>query len=635
MAPTDDHSLSGQSIGESEGEARTARWEFMRTEAGSAAVLLVATIAALIWANAAPGSYRAFWETHLAIDLGGHGVALDLREWVNSGLMTLFFFVVGLEARREFDMGELRERRHLTLPLLAGLSGMLAPVAIYLAVNAGQSSTHGWGAAMSTDTAFALGMLALLGNRLPGRLRTFILTVAVVDDFVALGVIAVFYSDRIVLPALLVAAGVLVLVLLMRAQGVRSGAAYAVLGAVAWVALLKSGVDPVVIGLLLGLLTLAYPATRDDLERASGLFRSFREQPTPELERSARRGIASAISPNERLQRAIHPWSSYVIVPLFALANAGITLDADLLGRAATSPITLGILLGYLLGKPLGIVGVSWLATRMSGGRTRPPIGWGSVAAGGTIAGVGFTVSLLIATLAFAGDQLDEAKAGVLAAVLCAFTATWLISWVLGRLPQPLRARALLGTAEGIVDLATPVDPAYDHVRGPFDAPVTVVEYGDFECPYCGQAEPVVRDLLADFGDVRYVWRHLPLTDVHPHAQLAAVAAEAAAEQGAFWAVRDLLLERQDALKPRDLLRYADELGLDVERFREALRADRGAERVARDVESADLSGVSGTPTFFINGRRHHGAYDIATLSAAVRSAKDRTTARRGRREER
>ncbi|MCX5214972.1 Na+/H+ antiporter NhaA [Kitasatospora sp. NBC_00240] len=635
MAPTDDSSLSGQSIGESEGEARTARWEFMRTEAGSAAVLLVATIAALIWANAAPGSYEAFWETRLAIDLGGHGVALDLREWVNSGLMTLFFFVVGLEARREFDMGELRERRHLTLPLLAGISGMLAPVAIYLAINAGHSSTHGWGAAMSTDTAFALGMLALLGNRLPGRLRTFILTVAVVDDFVALGVIAVFYSDRIVLPALLVAGGVLVLVLLLRAQGVRSGAAYAVLGAVSWVALLKSGVDPVVIGLLLGLLTLAYPATRDDLERASGLFRSFREQPTPELERSARRGIASAISPNERLQRAIHPWSSYVIVPLFALANAGITLDGDLLGRAATSPITLGILLGYLLGKPLGIVGVSWLTTRMSAGRTRPPIGWGSVAAGGTIAGVGFTVSLLIATLAFEGDQLDEAKAGVLAAVLCAFAATWLISWVLGRLPQPLRARALLGTAEGIVDLATPVDPAYDHVRGPFDAPVTVVEYGDFECPYCGQAEPVVRDLLADFGDVRYVWRHLPLTDVHPHAQLAAVAAEAAAEQGAFWAVRDLLLERQDALTARDLLRYAEELGLDVERFHDALRADRGAERVARDVESADLSGVSGTPTFFINGRRHHGAYDIATLSAAVRSAKDRTTARRGRREQR
>ncbi|MFC9331394.1 Na+/H+ antiporter NhaA [Kitasatospora sp. NPDC057015] len=631
MAPSDDSSLSGQSIGESEGEARTARWEFMRTEAGSAAVLLLATIAALLWANAGPGSYASFWETDLSVELDGHGVSLDLREWVNSGLMTLFFFVVGLEARREFDMGELRERRHLTLPLLAGISGMVVPVAIYLAVNAGQSSTHGWGAAMSTDTAFALGMLALLGSRFPGRLRTFILTVAVVDDFVALGVIAVFYSERIVVPALLVAVGMLLLVLLLRARGLHSGPVYALLGAVAWVALLKSGVDPVVIGLLLGLLTLAYPASRDDLERASGLFRSFREQPTPELERSARRGIASAISPNERLQRAFHPWSSYVIVPLFALANAGITLDGDLLARAATSPVTIGILLGYLLGKPAGILGVAWLTTRMSGGRTRPPIGWGAVAGGGTIAGVGFTVSLLIATLAFDGDQLEEAKAGVLAAVVCAFVATWLISWVIGRLPQPLRARALLGTAEGIVDLATPVDLARDHIRGPFDAPVTVVEYGDFECPYCGQAESVVRELLADFGDVRYVWRHLPLTDVHPRAQLAAEASEAAAELGAFWPMRDLLFERQEALQPRDLLGYARELGLDDERFRAALRSQRAAARVARDVESADLSGVSGTPTFFINGRRHHGAYDIATLSAAVRAAKDRTTARRGR----
>jgi protein-disulfide isomerase len=172
-----------------------------------------------------------------------------------------------------------------------------------------------------------------------------------------------------------------------------------------------------------------------------------------------------------------------------------------------------------------------------------------------------------------------------------------------------------------LTDLYDEVDPERDHVRGPVDAPVTVVEYGDFECPYCGQAEPVLRELLRDFADVRYVWRHLPLNDVHPRTQLASEAAEAAADQGAFWEMHDLLLDHQDALRPDDLIGYARQLGLDVERFTDALRTHNGAARIAEDVDSADLSGVSGTPTFFINGQRHYGAYDIDTLSAAVRAA--------------
>ena len=200
---------------------------------------------------------------------------------------------------------------------------------------------------------------------------------------------------------------------------------------------------------------------------------------------------------------------------------------------------------------------------------------------------------------------------------------TWLVFRATALLPPRLRIRALLGTAEVLIDLAAPVDPERDHIRGPQDAPVTVVEYGDFECPYCGQAEPVVRELLAGHGDVRYVWRHLPLNDVHPHAQLAAEAAEAAAEQGAFWEMHDLLLDHQDELRAADLIGYADELGLDVERFRDAPpRARAGAARIAEDVDCADLSSVSGTPTFFVNGRRHYGAYDIGTLSAAVKAAK-------------
>ena len=597
---------------------------FLRTETGSAAVLLAAAVAALVWVNIDASSYQRVWHTVVSIRVGGSGISEDLRYWLNSGLMTFFFFVVGLEARREFDMGELRERRRVALPLAAGIGGIIFPIAIYLAVNAGHSSAHGWGAAMSTDTALALGMLALVGRRLPDRLRAFMLTFAVVDDVVALIVIALVYSEGVALTPLLVAALLFAAIVLTTRLNVPRGPIGAILGVATWVALYQSGVDPIVIGLAMGLLTYATPAARVNLERASDLFRSFREQPTPELARSAGEGLRSAISPNERLAQLYHPWTSYVIVPVFALANAGVAIDGGFLARAFTSPITLGILFAYVVGKPIGLFGGSWLVTRLSRGRLRPPIGWAALAGGGTIAGIGFTVSLLIANLAFNGPELEEAKLGVLSAGVSASLVTSLIFRTTARLPTGLRIRALLGTSETIVDLAAPVDPERDHIRGPVEAPVTLVEYGDFECPYCGQAEPVVRELLRDFGDVTYVWRHLPLNDVHPHAQLAAEGSEAAAAQGAFWELHDLMLDRQDALRPEDLTGYAEKLGLDVERFADDLERHAGAARVAEDVDSADVSGVSGTPTFFVNGRRHTGAYDIETLTKAVRTARAR-----------
>ncbi|MGH3398742.1 MAG: Na+/H+ antiporter NhaA [Streptosporangiaceae bacterium] len=595
---------------------------FLRTETGSAAVLLAMTVAALVWANADAASYERVWDARLSVRLAGAGVALDLREWVNSGLMTFFFFVFGLEARREWDMGELRERRRLALPVLAGLGGLLVPVAIYLAVTAGGPAARGWGAAMSTDTAFALGMLALTGPRFPDRVRAFLLSVAVVDDLVSLAVIAGVYSRAISVAALVAAVALFAVVLVLRRAGVRYGIAYAAIGVATWVAVLKSGVDPVVVGLAMGLLTYAYPAARPDLERASEAFRSFREQPTPELARTASLGLAAALSPNDRLQQLYHPWTSYVIVPLFALANAGIVISGSFLARAYTSPVTLGILVGYVVGKPIGITGASWLLTRLSRGRLRPPVGWAAVTGTGTIMGIGFTVSILIATLAFSGLRLQEAKLGVLSTVLAAPVVTWLVFRATALLPRRLQVRALLGTSQTVVDLGSPVDPGRDHIRGPERAPVTLVEYGDFECPYCGQAEAVIRELLAGHGEVRYVWRHLPLTDVHPHAQFAAEASEAAADQGAFWPMHDLLLAHQGDLLMRDLVRYAGDIGIDAGRFRAYLARRAGSARVAEDVDSADLSGVSGTPTFFINDRRHYGAYDIDALTTAVQAAK-------------
>ncbi|HJY69644.1 MAG TPA: Na+/H+ antiporter NhaA [Streptosporangiaceae bacterium] len=604
---------------------RTALREFLRTETGSALVLATATVAALVWANISVSSYDKFWGTQLSVLIGGAGVTTSVHEFVNSGLMALFFLVVGLEARREFDVGELRVRSRLALPVAVGLAGMIFPIGIYLIVNAGRPTAHAWGVSMATDTAFALGALALVGRRLPDRVRTYLLTFSVVDDLAGIAIIAIVYSERIQVVPLLFGIAFLAVVLAIRIRGVRYGPAYLLIGIAAWVAFFKSGVDPVVVGLVLGLLSYAYPATRASLEQASEAFRNFREQPTAELAQSARDEVRVAISPNDRLAQLFHPWSSYVIVPLFALANAGIVLNASFLAQAYTSPVTLGIVIGYLVGKPAGTAGAAWLVTRLSHGRLRPPVGWGAVIGAGAVAGIGFTVSLLIASLALQGTVLAEAKLGILTAALCASGLTWVIFRAVNQLPSRSRLRALLGTAEVITDLVVPVDEERDHIRGPGKAPVTVVEYGDFECPYCGLAEPSVRELLRDFGDVRYVWRHLPLTDVHPHAQLAAEATEAAAKQGAFWELHDLLLEHQGALTVRDLTGYATSLGLDIERFNADLRKHVGAARVAEDTDSADLSGVSGTPTFFVNGMRHYGAYDIENLSKAVKLALART----------
>ena len=589
---------------------------------GGAAVLAAAALAALVWANVDHGSYARVWETELAIRLGDWTLAASLRHWVNDGLMALFFLVVGLEARRELDIGELRERRRLLLPAAAALGGVAATAAIFLAFNAGGDAAAGWGVALSTDTAFAIGILALVGPRLSARMRVLLVTLLVVDDLVALGVIALVYSTDLSAVSLVVAGALLAAVLVVRAAGVRRGWVYALLGVALWVATWRSGVDPVIVGLLMGLLTAARSAVRADLEEATDRFRDFREQPTAQLAQVARTSVEQALSPNERLQHRFHPWSAYAIVPLFALANAGIELGGGFLGDALSSPVTLGIVLGYVVGKPLGILAAAALVRRMGRRTLALPIGWGALAGTGAAAGVGFTVALLIAQRAFAGARLREATLGVLLSVLLAPLVSGGIFRAIARLPRRRRLRLLIGDAEALEDLALPVDAKHDRVRGPADASVTLVEYGDFECPFCGQAEPFVRELLAGDGDLRYVWRHLPLPDVHPRAELAAEAAEAAAAQGAFWEYRALLFEHQDELQPKQLVAYAEQLGLDADRFRRELRDGDHAGRVARDVESADLSGVAGTPSFFVNSARHHGAYDADALTAAVKAAR-------------
>ena len=476
---------------------------------------------------------------------------------------------------------------------------------------------------MSTDTALALGLLVVVGRDVPDRVRTFLLTVFVVDDLVSLLVIALVYTHDLDVRYLALAVAFFGLFLLVKRLRLGTPASLVVIGVAIWASMLGSGIDPIVSGLAIGLTAPAYTPAREDLEQASGLFRQFREEPTPELARTAVVGLRRTLSPNDRLQRIYHPWTSYVIVPLFALANAGIAIDGSFLRSAMTSPIILGIVLGYAVGKPVAVICASWVISRMTHGRLQPAVGWAAVTGSGTIAGIGFTVAFLIASHAFDGDRLAEAKFGVLLAAAVAAAATWIVFRITALLSVDRRAVALHGRAEQLVDLAVDVDPERDHVRGPQDAAVTLVEYGDFQCPHCGQAEPAVRAVLGD-ADVRFVWRHLPLTDVHPEAELAAQAAEAAGDQGRFWEMHDLLLAHQDHLRKPDLLAYAEQLGLDVPRFQKQLYSHMHQARLAQDVESADISGVSGTPTFFVNGRRQYGAFDAASLTSAVAAARAR-----------
>jgi Na+/H+ antiporter NhaA len=605
---------------------------FVRTEAGGAVFLLGAAVAAVLWSNSAwAESYFSLWATEISFTWGQYELGMDLAHWVNDGVMTLFFLVIGLEVRREFDMGEFRERRRIAPPLFAALGGMLLPIGIFLAINAGSEGSRGWAMVMATDTAFAVGVLALVGRRSSFRLRTFLLTLVIVDDVAATAVIAIVYSANLQMAWLGIAIGLLVVMAVLRAIGVQRFAVHASLGVGIWLATLESGVHPSIAGVAIGLLTSAYPPRRAVLERASRLARAFRQRPTPELASQAARGITLSLSPNERLQHALHPWSSYVVVPLFALVNAGLPLSLDLVGEAVGSPLVIGIILGLVVGKTLGIPIGAWVSTRRWFGGHSLAVGWPSLVAAASVAGIGFTMSLLIAELSYEDPLLDLAKVGIFMASIVAAALSFVLFHAIGLLPREWLHRADALTSRPVLDLTEDVDPTRDHVRGPEDALVTLVEYGDFECPHCGRVAPVVRELLERFdGQVRFVFRHLPLVDIHPNAAIAAEAAEAAGAQGRFWEMHDTLYEHQDDLDVHDLVRFAEAIGLHVDAFSEALRDGRFSGRVAQDVDSAEEAGVAGTPGFFVNGVRFRGPYDLDTFEARLRLALEMAELRAG-----
>ncbi|HYZ08043.1 MAG TPA: Na+/H+ antiporter NhaA [Pseudonocardiaceae bacterium] len=587
---------------------------YLSTEAGSAGVLLAATVLALLWANSWwSDSYATFWDTELGVRIGTAELVLDLRHWVNDGLMVFFFFVVGLEVKRELVMGELADRRRAAVPLAAAVAGLVVPALIFLAFNPSGPAAQAWGVVISTDTAFLLGVLALVGPACPTQLRLFLLTLAVADDIGALAIIAVFYTDDLALGPLAVAVGGLGLMYALRYLRVWRGPAYFVLAVAVWTAMHESGVHPTIAGVVIALFSPAYPPRREEVEDADRLARAFRQSPNPEFARAARLSIERSVSPNERLQRLYHPWTSFVVVPIFALANAGVTLDSATLRAALVSPLTLGVVAGLVLGKLIGVLAGALGAVRLRLGVLAPGLGAVQLAGGAALSGIGFTISLFIVDLALDEPVLaDRARVGVLTGSLLAA----LVGWLLFRTAD--RRRLPDGPAwPGLLD--PPVDPARDHLRGPADASLSLVEYGDFECPFCGRVTGVVEQLRERFGDqLRYVFRHVPLVDVHPHAELAAEAAEAAGAQGRFWQMHDRLFSHQDELSPVDLLEHAAALGLDLPRFTRDLGRSHFAPRVREDVASAEASGVRGTPTFFIGARRHSGPSDADTLAARL-----------------
>ncbi len=378
---------------------------FLRVEAASGILLLAATVAALALANSPwAAGFLAFWEAKAGLRVGGFALELSLQRWINDALMAVFFFVIGLEVKREVVHGELRDLRAAALPLAAAVGGMVAPAAIYLALLHEGPGARGWGIPMATDIAFVVGCMAVLGRRVPAGLRVMLLSLAIADDIGAILVIAIGYSAGIEWTALgLGVLGILAVVALARI-GVRSVPVYVFVGGLVWLAFHESGVHATIAGVILGWLTPIRPWVSES--RLAELKEGGLSGRT--LEIAAR----ESVSPLERLEAALHPWVGFVIMPLFALANAGVKLSADAWGSA----IALAAGTGLAVGKPLGILLFSWTAVRAGLARLPEGVGWGALAAGGALAGIGFTMSLFIAGLALPGDLLDAAKIGILGA---------------------------------------------------------------------------------------------------------------------------------------------------------------------------------------------------------------------------
>jgi NhaA family Na+:H+ antiporter len=406
--------------------------EFLHQEASGGILLIIATIIALAWANSPfAESYHHLWHTYVKIDVGGIGLNYSLHHWINDGLMVIFFFVVGLEIKRELLVGELSSVKKAALPIAAALGGMIFPALIYTIFNLGSESASGWGIPMATDIAFVVGILALLGNRVPLALKIFILALAIVDDLGAVLVIAVFYTSNISLTSLMIAGGLIILLIAMNRLGVRNLLVYTFVGIALWLAFLKSGVHATVAGVLLAFTipvssrinTIKFKKETESLIKE---FDNAGEHGEDVLTNSERMSIVDKIenncekilTPLQRFEHGLHPWVSFFIMPVFALANAGVTIGSGL-SSAITHPVSIGIVLGLFLGKQIGIFSFSYLAVKLKLASEPEGVSWKKIYAASVLAGIGFTMSLFIANLAFNSEELlNISKVGILAGSL-------------------------------------------------------------------------------------------------------------------------------------------------------------------------------------------------------------------------
>lgn len=434
--------------------------EFVQTEASGGVLLLICAVFALLWANSPwDDLYDDLFHTYITISVGDYGISASFAHWINDGLMAIFFLVVGLEIKREVLVGELASLRRAALPIAAAIGGMVVPALIYVAINAGGEGSHGWGIPMATDIAFSLGVLAVLGSRAPATLKVFLTALAIVDDIGAVLVIALFYTADVSLNYILLSAGILALLVIMNLLGVRRTMPYIILGIGLWIAVYQTGVHATVAGVLLALTIPARHSlsASELLARGRQILEEFEEvDRTDDLGRRILTDgrYASALheveqikralqSPLQQFEHSLHPWVAYLIVPLFALANAGVSLGGEF-GSMITEPVTLGVIAGLFIGKQLGITGFTWLGVKTGLMNLPSGIGWRQIHAVACIAGIGFTMSLFIANLAFIGNAehgarlLDDAKIGILVASLL----SGVMGYILLRSSKPVREEA-------------------------------------------------------------------------------------------------------------------------------------------------------------------------------------------------
>ena len=507
------------------------------------------------------------------------------------------------------------------MPVVAAVCGLAVPSLLFVLLTRDTGWQGAWGVVISTDTAFLVGGLALVGPRAAGRLRVFLLALAVVDDIGALTIIALVYTDDFTLLPLLVAAVGLVGIWFTRYVPSGRGPIYATLAIVVWLAFLASGVHPTLAGVAVALLVPVYRPSRRDVEHALALARTFRQSPSTQYARAAANSLRESISINERLQSAYAPYVSFVILPLFALANAGVQVSGDVLASAAASAVTWGVVVGLVVGKLVGVFGSTQLVRVLRLGELGPGLTAGRLAGGAALCGVGFTLSLFIIDLAITDPVVqNQARVGVLVASVVAFA----LATGIFRATERWRPADESGQR-----LQRPVDPARDHVHGPADAPLTLVEYGDFQCGFCLKTAGTIQEVADELGGrLRYVWRHAPLLRYHPNAVAAAEASEAAALQGRFFEFERALFADQEHQQPADILRRAEELGLDLDRFEKDLTSPEVAARVRDDMLDAEAMDITAVPTLFVNGVRHLGPHDARSLVAALeRTAPSRLAA--------